>query len=202
MTQEKLIDAITELDSDILERYFTVKADLAKKKEPQNNAWVKWASLAACFCLAVMATVIGRQSSNISTVAVINYGPFIFIPMLIVSFIPLFVSFVKKKTTLKSSLVTSAISLVAVNILNVLVVCIHSHFGGINILGNLPIILISLNTGSVVSIIAFSLIDRKIKSLRLKLPLWFLVIVVSAIVAGMAHNILISCLGRNYLFIA
>ena len=33
MTQEKLIDAITELDSDILNRYFDMKADLAAKKK-------------------------------------------------------------------------------------------------------------------------------------------------------------------------
>lgn len=53
MTQEKLIDAITDLDSDILERYFAVKADLAEKKKPKRRTWVKWASLAACLCLVV-----------------------------------------------------------------------------------------------------------------------------------------------------
>ena len=53
MTQEKFIDAITNLDSDILERYFVMKADLAEKKKPKKNAWVKWASMAACLCLVV-----------------------------------------------------------------------------------------------------------------------------------------------------
>ena len=43
MTQEKLIDAITALDSDILERYFTMKAELAEKKKPKKRHWVKWA---------------------------------------------------------------------------------------------------------------------------------------------------------------
>ena len=36
MTQEKLIDAITDLDSDILNRYFDMKADLAAKKKPKK----------------------------------------------------------------------------------------------------------------------------------------------------------------------
>ncbi len=59
MTQEKLIDAITALDSDILERYFTMKADLAEKKKPRKRTWVKWASLAAaCFVLVIAATFI------------------------------------------------------------------------------------------------------------------------------------------------
>lgn len=53
MTQEKLIDAITDLNSDILNRYFDMKADLATKKKPKKRTWVKWASLAACLCLVV-----------------------------------------------------------------------------------------------------------------------------------------------------
>ena len=57
MTQEKLIDAITDLDSDILNRYFDMKADLAAKKKPKKRTWVKWASMAACFCLIITASV-------------------------------------------------------------------------------------------------------------------------------------------------
>ena len=68
MTQEKFIDAITDLDSDILNRYFDMKADLAAKKKPKKRTWVKWASLAACFCLVALVGVftipnlIGYQS--------------------------------------------------------------------------------------------------------------------------------------------
>ena len=59
MTQEKLIDAITDLDSDILNRYFDMKADLAAKKKPKKRTWVKWASLAAaCFVLVITATFV------------------------------------------------------------------------------------------------------------------------------------------------
>ena len=57
MTQEKLIDAITDLDSDILNRYFDMKADLAAKKKPRKRTWVKWASMAACFALLVSASL-------------------------------------------------------------------------------------------------------------------------------------------------
>ena len=58
MTQEKLIDAITDLDSDILNRYFGMKADLAAKKKPKKHTWVKWASVAACFVLVITATFV------------------------------------------------------------------------------------------------------------------------------------------------
>ena len=59
MTQEKLIDAITDLDSDILNRYFDMKADLAAKKKPKKRTWIKWASMAAaCFVLVIAATFI------------------------------------------------------------------------------------------------------------------------------------------------
>ena len=71
MTQEKLTDAITDLDSDILERYFAVKADLAEKKKPKKNDWVKWASLAACLCLVVVVSMtyfIGDDTPDIPSV--------------------------------------------------------------------------------------------------------------------------------------
>ena len=58
MTIEKLSDAITELDSDILDRYFIMKQSLAEKKKPRKRALVKWASLAACLCLIITASII------------------------------------------------------------------------------------------------------------------------------------------------
>ena len=47
MTGEKLTNAITELDSDILDRYFIMKKSLEKKAK--KRAWIKWAPLAAAF---------------------------------------------------------------------------------------------------------------------------------------------------------
>ena len=61
MTQEKLIDAITDLDSDILNRYFDMKADLAAKKKPKKRTWVKWVSVAACFCIMLVSVVFAVQ---------------------------------------------------------------------------------------------------------------------------------------------
>ena len=59
MTQDKFTDAITELDSDVLERYVRMKSSLAEKKRPKQRAWLKWASLAACFCLIFTLGAIG-----------------------------------------------------------------------------------------------------------------------------------------------
>ena len=52
MTGEKLSNTITELDSDILDRYFTMKSSLEKKAK--RRAWIKWTPLvAACLALVV-----------------------------------------------------------------------------------------------------------------------------------------------------
>ena len=52
MTGEKLSNAITELDSDILDRYFTMKSSLEKKAK--RRVWIKWTPLvAACLALVV-----------------------------------------------------------------------------------------------------------------------------------------------------
>ena len=57
MTRETLTDAITELDSDILDRYFTMKNALTENKKPKKYAWLKWASLSAA-CLFLVFYVI------------------------------------------------------------------------------------------------------------------------------------------------
>lgn len=191
MTQEKLIDAITDLDSDILNHYFDMKADLAAKKKPKKHTWLEWGSLAACLCFAIIVALIGGQS-NKSSAAVINYGAFIFIPVLVVSSVPLCLFFVGKEKTLKSSLITSAIALAAVDMLNVLGVYLYSHFGGINILGNLPIILISSNVAAIISIVSITLLGRKIKTWWLKLLLWLTVSIIAIILACIVHNIVIG----------
>lgn len=70
MTQEKLIDAITEIDSDILDRYFNMKQSLAEKKKPKKRTWVKWASLAACLCLMLVGSItyfMGNDTPEISS---------------------------------------------------------------------------------------------------------------------------------------
>ena len=55
MTPERLANAITELDSDILDRYFIMKKSLEKKAK--KRAWIKWAPLAAA-CLALVVFIV------------------------------------------------------------------------------------------------------------------------------------------------
>lgn len=190
MTNTNLLQAMGRIDPKLI-------ADGAPDAEQKKKTRVKWASLAACFCFAVMTAVIGGRSSNISSSVVIVYGPFIFVPVLIASFIPLCVSLVRKETTLPSSFIASSMSLVIVNILNILGVYLYSRFGGINIWGDLPIILISSNVGMIISIAANMLLDRKIKAWWIKLLLWFFISVVSIIVSAFAHNIILMLLQGN-----
>lgn len=53
MTRETFAEAITQLDGELLERYFAIKADLNKPKKAIGRAWVKWVAAAACFALTV-----------------------------------------------------------------------------------------------------------------------------------------------------
>lgn len=202
MTRENFIDAVTELDTDILDRYFLMKQALAEKMKPKKHTWLEWGSLAACFCFAIIVALIGGQSNNISSAAVINYGAFIFIPVLVVSSVPLCLFFVRKEKTLKYSLITSAIALAAVDMLNVLGVYLYSHFGGINILGNLPIILISSNVAAIISIVSITLLGRKIKTWWLKLLLWLTVSIIAIILACIVHNIVIGVVQGDMVTIA
>lgn len=65
MTQEKLTNAITELDTDILDRYFTMKQALTAKKKAKVPTWVKWTSLAAaCLVLLILAIPMEKPLSN------------------------------------------------------------------------------------------------------------------------------------------
>ena len=72
MTKDKLSDAITELDSDILDRYFVIKQELEEKKKPRRRKWIKWATAAACFAL-VICTVTATLAGSLIVL------PFLFI---------------------------------------------------------------------------------------------------------------------------
>ena len=63
MTEKKLVNAITELDGDILDRYFIMKQDLERKKKSNKRIFIKWVSLAACVAL-IMSVVIPKVSSE------------------------------------------------------------------------------------------------------------------------------------------
>lgn len=62
MTQEKWLDAVTDLDPDILERYFTVKPTLTKKRQTANRRWATWGALAACLIIVSVLSLILIQA--------------------------------------------------------------------------------------------------------------------------------------------
>ena len=218
MMQEKLINAITELDSDILDRYFIMKQGLEVKKKQKNNHWIKWASLAACWCLIISVAfvfpmmqedtgdIVLPEKGEITGVVkpddlfylnsgaatlIINYGPFIFIPILFVSLIPFGISFIKKQNTLYSLLFTSGVLLTAVNLLNILGVFVYSKIDGINIIGNLPIILITSNLGSLISLgILIPFVLKKMTWWKMLL-IYLLTLSLSITIAFAVHNMIL-----------
>jgi len=182
MTQEKFSDAITEIDTDILDRYFLVKQNLTEKKKAQKRAFITSASLAACLALvAIIGGMSNYSSTAPSASAIIENGPFILLPILLVSLMPL---------CLKPTSMPNAISVIVVNLLNILGVYLYSHFGGFNMMGHLPIILASSNIGIILSVAAITSLGRKVKSWWAKLLLFLLISVVSIIVSALAHNVI------------
>ena len=189
MTQEKFSDAITELDFDILDRYFLMKQSLTEKKKAPKRAFIVWASLAACLALvAIIGGMSGNTSTNPSAAAVIHYGPFIFMPILFVSLISSCVSLAKQKNIL----ILNAILLISANCLNVLGVYLYSHFGGFNMTGHLPIILASSNIGIILSVAAITSLGRKTRSWWAKMLLWLLVSLVSIMIATLVHHVILA----------
>ena len=194
MKREKISEAMGNISS----RHIKEAAEFKVEEKPYRSKtpWVKWASLAACLALVFVSAIIsGNIYINHSfddvamDMAVINYGPFILVPVLLISLINL--SFLFTKRTTKTILIVNAISLVTVNILNVLGVYLYSDFVGINITGELPNILTGFNVGVIFFIITHTLLDRKTKTWWAKLLLWTLISVVSIVLACMVHNIIL-----------
>ena len=195
MKREKISEAMGNISS----RHIKEAAEFKVEEKPYRSKtpWVKWASLAACLALVFVSAIIsGNIYINHSfddvamDMAVINYGPFILVPVLLISLINL--SFLFTKRTTKTILIVNAISLVTVNILNVLGVYLYSDFVGINITGELPNILTGFNVGVIFFIITHTLLDRKTKTWWAKLLLWTLISVVSIVFACIVHNIILT----------
>ena len=53
MKKEKLIDAITDIEPDVLDRYFDMKNGFSERKKPHKHGWIKWVVIAACLSLLV-----------------------------------------------------------------------------------------------------------------------------------------------------
>lgn len=194
MTEERFSDAITELDADILDRYFLVKQNLTEKKKAQKRAFIVWASLAACLALIITSGVMSIDADTVpSASAVIPYGPFIFMPILLVSLIAF---------CFKRALIPAAVALIVTNSLNVLSVYLYSHFGGFNITAHLPIILASSNIGILISLITITSLGRKPKPWWLKSLLCLLFSVIAIIIAASVHNLILALFSGDTFTIA
>jgi len=202
-------EIISEAMGNISSRHIKEAAEFKAEEKPHRSKtpWVKWASLAACLALVFVSAIISGNiyadpsfSGAAMDMGVINYGPFIFVPILLISLINLSVSFAKSTT--KTILIVNAISLVTINILNVLGVYLYSDFGGINITGELPNILTGFNVGAIFFIITHTLLDRKTKTWWAKLLLWTLISVVSIVLACMVHNIFLTIFQGDMITIA
>ena len=53
MKKENLIDAITDIEPDVLDRYFDMKKGFSERKKPHKHGWIKWVVIAACLSLLV-----------------------------------------------------------------------------------------------------------------------------------------------------
>ncbi len=54
-----MIDAFSNLDDDLVEKHFKAKEALKMKKANKNKSmWIKWGSVAACFCLILVIGIV------------------------------------------------------------------------------------------------------------------------------------------------
>lgn len=57
MTSKVISDAITNISAEYIEK----AADYTVVKKARNPVWVKWAAMAACLCLVVIATIMATN---------------------------------------------------------------------------------------------------------------------------------------------
>ena len=185
MTDRNILDAFGGISPDLIEE----AAPHGGQKERDGRAWVKWGAMAACFTL-VLAIFTSLGGKSIMTAAVVNYGPAIFLPILIAIVLSFGVSFVRKEQGRRSFLLTNGILWAAINILTVLGVCVYSTYGGINMIGKLPIILVSANVGLCVSLGIGMAIIRAKKEWWQRLMLYLLLLMISVAASCLAHSVM------------
>ena len=185
MTDRNILDAFGGISPDLIEE----AAPHGGQKERDGRAWVKWGAVAACFTLALaIFTSLGGKS--IMTAAVVNYGPAIFLPILLATILSFGFSFTGKEKGRWSLLLTNGIFWAAINILTVLGVCVYSAYGGINMIGKLPIILVSANVGLCVSLGIGMAIIRAKKEWWQRLMLYLLLWMISVAASCLAHSVM------------
>ena len=183
MTDRNILDAFGGISPDLIEE----AASHGGQKERDRRAWVKWGAAAACFTL-VLAIFTSLGGKNIMTAAVMNYGPAISLPILLAIVLSFGFSFTKKEKTPSSLLLTNGILLAAINALNILGVCLYSIYAGINMIGKLPIILVSSNVGLCLSLGIGMAIIRTKKEWWQRVMLYLLLLMISVIASCLAHN--------------
>ena len=185
MTDRNILDAFGGISPDLIEE----AAPHGGQKERDGRAWVKWGAMAACFIL-VLAIFTSPGGKSIMTAAVVNYGPAIFLPILLAIVLSFGFSFTGKEKGQWSLLVTNGILWAAINMLTVLGVCVYSAYAGINMIGKLPIILVSSNVGLCVSLgIGMAIIRAKRKWWQ-RLMLYLLLLMISVAASCLAHSVM------------
>ena len=169
MTQQQWLDAVTDLDPDILERYFTVKPTLTKKRQTANRRWATWGAVAACF-LAISTMFLVRSSGDTSAAVVDNSLGWALICVLLMSLLSLNLVLIKRELSFKQSTILYAVSFVAINLF--LVLCSHYAFFPRRIL-------IYSNVGMLLLLGFFTLFTRKTKIRWKKIVLLLLAFIIS-----------------------
>ena len=185
MTDRNILDAFGGISPDLIEE----AAPHGGQKERDGRAWVKWGAMASCFTL-VLAIFTSLGGKSIMTAAVVNYGPAIFLPILLAIILSFGFSFVRKEHGRRSFLLTNGILWAAINILTVLGICVYSTYGGINMIGKLPIILVSSNVGLCVSLGIGMAIIRAKKEWWQRLMLYLLLLMISVAASCLAHSVM------------
>ncbi len=60
MNNNTIIDAVCNIDGDLIEKYFKTEEKLQKEKT-KKTVWLKWSAVAACLCLLMAGILIWRQ---------------------------------------------------------------------------------------------------------------------------------------------
>ena len=185
MMDRNILDAFGGISPDLIEE----AAPHGGQKERDGRTWVKWGAVAACFTL-VLAIFTSLGGNSIMTAAVVNYGPAIFLPILIAIVLSFGFSSTKKEKTPSSLLLTNGVLLMAINALNILGVCLYSIYAGINMIGKLPIILACSNVGLCVSLGIGMAIIRAKKEWWQRLMLYLLLWMISVAASCLAHSVM------------
>ena len=192
MRELEFLDAVSHIEADVVESFVAMDARLHRKagRSRARVIWTRIGAVAASGLILVLAFFTSIGDASIIDAAVMNYGPAISLPILIAILLSFGFSFTKKEKTSSSLLLTNGVLLTAINALNILGVCIYSIYAGINMIGKLPIIVVSSNVGLCVSLgIGMAIIRAKMEWWQ-RLMLYLLLWMISVAASCLAHNVM------------